>query len=345
MRRLLALTTLLILAATAGTASAGTPASFYGVIPAGDPSASEFTRMGDGKVGTMRLNLTWQSVQPGGPGGYDWARYDSLIGQAAANGIRVLPTIYGSPSWAAAKPQYPPQGAKLADYEAFVRAAAERYGPGGDFWAQNPLLPRREIIDWQPWNEVNSPSFWLPKPNPKLYKQLLAATKRGLDAASPSTRLVTAGFFLTPRIKNGIFLTKYLAALYRLGAGKLFDAVAVHPYSTTPRRAINAIKKVRKLMAEFKDKRTPIWLTEVGWSTGGVKTPLTVKPKLQAKYLKETFKRAASARKRYKIAGVIWYSLRDLPGSTWFNSTGLFTEAGEAKPSWHAFVALTGGTP
>jgi hypothetical protein len=189
------------------------------------------------------------------------------------------------------------------------------------------------------------PSFWLPKPNPKLYKQLLAATKRGLDAASPATRVVTAGLFLTPRIKNGIFLTKYLSALYKLNARNLFDAVSVHPYSTTPRRAINAVKEVRALMAKFKDKGKPIWLTEVGWSTGGTKTPLTVSPKVQAKYLKETYKRAAAERKRLKIAGVVWYSHKDLPGATWFNSTGLFTTSGAPKPSWKAFVGLTGGTP
>lgn len=344
MRKLIAATTMLICLAAAGTAGAA-PKQFYGLVPAADPSSAEFDRMGTGQVGTLRLNFSWESVQPTGPGTFDWARYDSLIGQAAENGIRVLPTIFSSPSWAAAKPQHPPQGARLGDYEVFVRAAAERYGPGGDFWALNPLLPKQEIIDWQPWNEVNSPSFWLPKPNPKLYKQLLAATKRGLDAASPATRIITAGLFLTPRIKNGIFLTKYLSALYRLKAKNLFDAVSVHPYSTTPRRAINAVKKVRMLMARFKDKAAPIWLTEVGWSTGGTRTPLTVSAKTQAKYLTETFKRAAAVRNRYKIAGLIWYSFKDLPGATWFNSTGLFTTSGTAKPSWKAFVGLTGGTP
>ncbi|MBM3667313.1 MAG: hypothetical protein FJW90_07520 [Actinobacteria bacterium] len=346
MRKLLtAATTLLICLGTAGSAAAATPRGFYGIVPAADPTEAEFTRMADGKVGTLRLNFSWESVQPTGPGSFDWARYDSLIGQAAQSGIMVLPTIYGSPSWAAAKPQYPPQGARLADFRTFVQAAADRYGPSGDFWSLNPQLPRREIFDWQLWNEVNSPSFWLPTPNPKQYKQLALAARAGLDAAAPGTRLVMAGLFLTPRVKNGVFLTKYLAGLYKLGGKNLFDSVSMHPYSPTPRRALNAIEQVRALLGELKDKRKPLWLTEVGWSTGGTKTPLTVSLKVQAKYLRETFKLAAANRKRYRIAGVVWYSLRDVPGPVWFNSTGLFTASGAAKPSWHAFAALTGGIP
>ena len=33
----------------------------------------------------------------------------------------------------------------------------------------------------------------------------------------------------------------------------------------------------------------------------------------------------AANRGRLKIAGVIWYSWRDVPGSIWFFHTGLFT--------------------
>jgi hypothetical protein len=40
---------------------------------------------------------------------------------------------------------------------------------------------------------------------------------------------------------------------------------------------------------------------------------------------------------------LIWYSWRDVPGGIWFDHTGLFTSALAAKPSWSAFVRLTGG--
>jgi polysaccharide biosynthesis protein PslG len=345
MRKLVVAIALVIhLGAAAGAAAA--PRHFYGLVTAQDPTSSEFTRIGNGRVGTLRLNLSWPSVQPSGPGTpYDWTRYDTLIGLAAQNGIRVLPTIYGSPIWAAAKTNYPPDAPYMDDFEAFMRAAAQRYGPGGTFWTLNPLIPALPIFEWQMWNEVNSPSYWLPKPHPRQYKPLLQAAKRAIKGVNPRAHILLAGLFLTPRIKHGVTLVRYLSRLYRLKTKGLFDAVAVHPYARTPRDAIASVELVRALMRKFKDRKTPIWLTEVGWSTGGARTPLTVSRKRQASYLRKIFRLAASKRRRLRIAGVAWYSFTDLPGRTWFNHTGLFTDSGAAKPAWKAFVRLTGGTP
>ncbi|MGA9372594.1 MAG: hypothetical protein WBV53_12180, partial [Solirubrobacterales bacterium] len=42
------------------------PRGFYGVISAEPlPGAAELARMGDGRVGTLRINLAWGSVQSG----------------------------------------------------------------------------------------------------------------------------------------------------------------------------------------------------------------------------------------------------------------------------------------
>ena len=82
------------------------------------------------------------------------------------NGIRVLATVYGSPTWAEPTPENPPLGSALPGFEAFVRAAVERYGAGGTFWEEHPELPNLPIEDWQLWNEPNSPFFWKPAPDP-----------------------------------------------------------------------------------------------------------------------------------------------------------------------------------
>jgi hypothetical protein len=142
-----------------------------------------------------------------------------------------------------------------------------------------------------------------------------------------------------------VTLEDYLTDLYRLKARNLFDAVAVHPYARTPRRALAAVEEARAVMRKFKDKKKPIWLTEVGWATAGQTTPLTVKLSTQAKYLRQIYNLAAARRNRLKIAAVFWYTFKDLPSSVWIDNTGLFTTAGAPKPSWNAFVGLTGGTP
>ena len=113
--------------------------------------------------------------------------------------------------------------------------------------------------------------------------------------------------------------------------------MAVHPYSTTPGRVLKAVTQTRLLMNRFKDSSTPIWLTEVGWATGGRKTPLTVSFGKQANNLVRTYKLAASKRKSLGIEAVFWYSLKDVPGSSnlWVDHAGLLTSGGNPKPSWN----------
>jgi hypothetical protein len=191
---------------------------------------------------------------------------------------------------------------------------------------------------------MNSPSFWFRKPNAKQYVSLLKVFNRGIKSGDPSAKIMLGGLFRTPRIRNGVPLDRYLPAIYRAKGKKFFDAAAVHPYSTTPADALRAVKDTRKIMAGFKDKKAKLWITEIGWATGGVATPLTVSLQRQAGYLRRSYRMLAANAHRLKIGGVVWYSWRDLPGGIWFNHTGLFTASLDPKPSWNAFVGLTGGS-
>ena len=345
LRHLVIATALIICLVLPAGAHAAAPRSFYGLIPATDPDSSEIARMGTGKVGTLRINFVWGAVQPSEAAAYDWSHYDAIIGEAAKQGIRVLPTVYSSPAWVAKKTNYPPTGRFRGPFEAFVRAAAQRYGSNGTFWSSNPSIPKIPVLDWQLWNEMNSPSFWFHKPSPKGYVSLLKVFNRGIKSGDPSAKVVLGGLFRTPRIRNGIPLDRFLPGIYKAKGKKFFDAVAMHPYSTTPKDALRAVKETRKIMARYRDKKAKLWITEIGWATGGVATPLTVSQQRQASYLRQSFNVLASNRGRLKIAGVIWYSWRDLPGGIWFNHTGLFTQTLDPKPAWNAFVGLTGGSP
>jgi polysaccharide biosynthesis protein PslG len=347
MRKLAAVMTLALCLFAAPAVAEAAPRHFYGVVGGKfDPTPSEFQRMGAGKVGSVRINLAWATVQQNGSGTpYDWGRYDPVVQHAAENGIEVLFTIFGTPGWAAARPNHPPDPPHMDEFEAFLRAAVERYGPNGIYWQLNPAVPKVPVTDWQLFNESNSPTYWIGKPKAKQYKPYLQLANRAIKGVDPNARLILGGLFPTPRIRNGVPLDKYLTDLYKLKTRSLFDAVALHPYSTTPAAVLEAVKDLRELMRGFKDRKKPILLTEVGWASAGQKTPLTVKPKVQAKYLRETFKLAAANRKKLKIDSVYWYTLKDLPSKIWIDNTGLFTTSFSPKPSWNAFVGLTGGKP
>jgi hypothetical protein len=327
---------------TGGSASQA-PRGFYGVISAEPlPGPAELTRMGTGRVGTLRVNLAWGSVQSSRGAPYDWSHYDPVIAGAARNGIRVLATVYSSPAWAEPTPEYPPLGSRMAQFQQFVQAAVGRYGSNGTFWREHPETPKLPVTDWQVWNEPNSPLFWKPKPDANAYLELL----RGFDSAArgvdPQANIVLGGLFPTPH--GGITMRDFMTALYRNHAQDLFDAAAIHPYAANPANALASTAVLRRLMDRSGDSGGRIWISEVGWASGGRPSGLTVGAQGQADYLTRTFELAAQDRERLGLDGVIWFSLNDTPGPLWPGHCGLFTLDGSAKPAWGAFADLTGGS-
>jgi polysaccharide biosynthesis protein PslG len=306
------------------------------------PDATELDRMGTGKVGTLRVNLAWGTVQASPDAGYDWSHYDGVIGEAAKNGIRVLPTVYSSPEWAEPSPEYAPLGDRLPEFEDFSRAAVERYGSDGSFWREHPDIPKLPITLWQLWNEPNSPLFWKPAPNVGDYVELLRGFDSTVKRTDPKAQVMIGGLFPTP--KGGISMQAFMTALYREGAQGHFDAAAIHPYAADPEDALASTADLRNAMNAASDPHKPIWITEVGWASAGQPSGLTVGTERQADYLRQTFELAAEQRERLGIDGVIWYSLNDTPGPLWPGHCGLFTLDGAAKPSWDQFTELTGGS-
>jgi exo-beta-1,3-glucanase (GH17 family) len=85
-----------------------------------------------------------------------------------------------------------------------------------------------------------------------------------------------------------------------------------------------------------------LWVTEVGWGTGGKPGPLTVTPQRQAEYVKETLTRLHSL----GVRGVVVFQWRDpkpFPGrrEIWPYYAGLLDQNGTPKPSLAAFKEFT----
>jgi hypothetical protein len=135
-----------------GAAAAAKP--IYGVVPQDGavPSEADLLLMPEGGISSMRLLLHWGSVEPV-PGTYNWGGIDAMVRETTKRGIQPLFFFYGTPDWAAAEDKrrcgecsvYPPKTPKTrAAFADFVRAAVQRYGPGGAFW-EVPSLVRVEM--------------------------------------------------------------------------------------------------------------------------------------------------------------------------------------------------------
>jgi hypothetical protein len=348
--------------AASPSAQAAVPRDFFGVVPQTSLTAADFERMDRAQVGTLRFELSWATANPA-PGSFDWGPSDATVRQAAAAGIRPLPFVFTTPTWVARDLDgngcgdgtcgpFAPKGSSARDaWATFLGAAVERYGPDGTFWLENPTVPRLPIRAWQLWNEQNSPSFYKPKPKPKRFAKLVEAGGDAITAADPGAEIVLGGMFGTPLggRKPGIAAWDFLERLYRVkGARKTFDGVAAHPYAAQFNKVLAQVELLRDEMKDGGDGKADLWITELGWASGGEPNPLNRGPAGQAKRLKESFRYFKKKRKKLNIRTVDWYSWRDnVAGDTglcvWCPRSGLVDENLTDKPSLKAFTKFTGG--
>jgi hypothetical protein len=344
-----------------GGAAAKPPRTFYGVVPQAPLAGPDYARMGAGQVGTLRVALLWPAVDPSAlPADSDWSAYDELVGQAARQGIEVLPTVYETPGWVSDMDNCqqdcihtPPESTlAIAAWRGFLAEAVGRYGPNGSFWSANPQIPKVPIHVWQIWNEQNSPTYYSPKPNVGDYAKLLTESSKAVKGADPNATVILGGMFGTPgggKDPDAISAWSFLGQLYaRDGIKESFDGVALHPYSQSMRGVKYQVNKVRQQMQRAGDGQTGLWITEIGWASAGVEHPLNRGPKGQAKRLKQSFSYFTRLRGRLGIQTVDWYAWRDANSSAgvceWCPKAGLFTKTLVPKPSWDAFTSFTGGS-
>ena len=352
-----------ILLVTAAAAQAAAPKSFFGVVPQTPLSVQDIDRMGQGQVGTLRFEVFWAGIDPTPADDYDWSTPDAIIGEAARNDIRALPFVFSTPPWVIAldgrscepgscAPFAPRKPAALKAWKTFLGDLTERYGPDGDFWQLNPAIPKMPIRVWQIWNEQNSPSFFKPKPNVEAYAKLLRSAHGAITKVDPRAEIVLGGMFGTPLggRKPGISAWDYLGRLYDVkGAKKHFDGVAPHPYAAKMDKVLIQIDLLRDEMIAAGDRRTDLWITEIGWASGGAPNPLNRGLQGQADRLREMFSYFKRKRNKLRIRNVDWYSWRDNVSAEaglceWCPRSGLFDENLSAKPAWDAFMRFTGGS-
>jgi Glycosyl hydrolase catalytic core len=325
---------------------------FFGVVPAGSTSASEFGTMGDANVGTYRFQLSWRDVQPDQGGSYDWSGVDARVTNAALNGIELLPFVYGTPDWAGASPSHPPRsGEAKRAWKQFLIAAAERYGPGGEFWQSFTATPR-PIETWQILNEENSPTYYKPKPSPKDYAKLVKISDEALHDVDPGADIVLGGMFGTPSPKRAIHAWTFLKRLYKVKrVERHFDAVALHPYSPNLAGIKAQIELAREKLKQAGDGKVPIFITELGWGSAGTKGFALIKSRAgQKKLLRKSFNLVLNRRGKWKVKRLLWFAWRDpATGSdssgavcSWCASAGLLEQDEDPKPSFEQYRKFTG---
>jgi hypothetical protein len=335
----------------ASAQAAAPPASFFGLSSQTALSPGEYTLMGQGGAGTLRAIMNWAAIDPTGADDYNWQGFDDTVAESAKNGMTVLPFIFATPAWVSDIDNSKCKGKKcsitpvrnaagLAAWNKFVGDAVARYGPDGEFWTLNPSLPKLPIQDWQIWNEMNSKSFYRPKPSPKGYAKLLSSAADAIRSRDPAAEIVLGGMPSLDGSRKAVPGPDYLADLYKVrGAKADFDGVAVHPYGAGLPKVKDQVLRFRKEMKRGKDKGSGLWITEIGAGSASSGNPLNVGKKGQAKLVKVVYKYFQKSINKLNVENVTWFSWRDSSEKIcdWCPSSGLYTKDLAPKPSWTAF--------
>lgn len=292
-------------------------------------------------VRIIRQPLRWSEIERA-RGLYDFSWWDPYMAALAKHRIQLLPILFQSPDWRAkkgsARGAYPPR--KNSEMASFATRVAKRYGPGGTFWKANPGLPRVPVRSWQIWNEPNLPYYWPPKPNARQYAKLLASVGGAIKRVDRKAEIVTAGLPQSS-LTGAVPQRAYVRALYRAGAAKHFDTLAIHSYTESHRDLVKQLEGLREEVRSHRG-REKMWITEIGWATGGPDKKFTPGIKGQARRIDKTFRLVKSRRRALGLRGIVYYMWQDAPPYAGFRDfwglhTGLVDKEGRAKPGLRAF--------
>jgi hypothetical protein len=338
--------------------AAGPPGGVtLGVVPQRDLELADLALMSAARIDSIRSWFNWGQVEAQ-RGRYDWGMVDETVATAAHDRIGVLPFLFGEPGWAVTEDGYrcgdrcpayaPASTATRAAYADFAAAAARRYGPDGNFWAEHPGLEYLPVRTWQIWNEQNSKFFYRPAADARSYATLLRLAASRIRAVDPGAEIVLGGMWSAADRPEGVIGSgHFLRKLYRLpGIESSFDSIAVHPYAKRIRDVFVQVHAVRREARRAGDGAVGLWVTELGWASEGRRHEGLVKdPDRQARMLERAFGRLVKRRARYHLRGAYWYSWRDTERGravcAWCAYSGLISRHGTLKPAYEAMRALS----
>jgi len=298
---------------------------------------------------TTQPYRTWQQVPQADKDQYTdengvptkFGPIDQIVSLAASYGLKIVPVVIYAPSWDASKHTKnnfaaPKRNGPYAD---FMTALVKRYGPHGTFWSDQPeAVPIRA---WQVWNEPNIKHFWPLRPIAQTYVALLKAAHDAIKRADSGAKVILAG------IPNYAWIQ--LRSIYAVhGARRLFDIVAVHPYTRQPQGVVTIMQRVRNVMDQAGDKSKPMLADEVSWPSSAGHVPrnglfgVGTTEAGQAQRLAQLIPMLANDRHKLGLIGFDWYTWAGIEprhGET-FDYAGLFRfKNGSffAKPAFDAF--------
>jgi hypothetical protein len=275
------------------------PADFTGIVHAGETGSQEESAY-LGYLGTSWVLHTfyWDQIEPE-QGEWHFSEYDTMVNNNKAARVKVLGVLAYDNRWIHEEPNkgryVPPH--RVADYCEYVRKTVEHF--------------KGRVDAWCIWNEPNF-HFWTGTD-----EEFIELSRQATAAVSEvdSEVILLGGAF-----NRGVFglPKKFIRKLFESGAMENVDAVAFHPYELNFARSLLIYNKFKKIVDDY-GFGNKIWVTEVGYPTGGWYPTKVSESKFPEYVIKTTVLLAATGSKR-----MFWYQMFDPVNRSRNNSEDFF---------------------
>jgi hypothetical protein len=245
-----------------------------------------------------RIGFFWSQIkaQNTTPENYQWpAAFDDWLARLSAQGIRVLLTFTGNPSWAADYAGEPlKEGVDAGELVEFVTAAVARYG-----------APPYNVKHWESYNEPDNGSLFYANlgwgywgNEPAVYAQMLKTVYQPIKNVDPEAQIVLGGLSYDWFAPDGPFVREFLDGVLENDGGSYFDLMNFHYYPAFAGNwnpygpgIIGKSAFLRNVLSEY-GVHKPLICTKTGlWSdaeSGG-------STELQSRYVPQVFARSVVA--------------------------------------------------
>lgn len=288
-------------------------------------------------------DVLWALVEPVRGGGYRWeaiADVERNVRRLRAVGIEPTLIVQWSPSWAQSIPGKlcsAPRPDTIADFAAFMRAAAQRFSSGDlrvdywEIWNEPDFRPDEVKGDegFGCWATYQAPYY-----GGDYYGQVLRAVYPAVKAGNPNAQVW--GGALMHRWPDDTHTLGFVRGMLAAGAANSFDALSFHAYGEwgAGDRLLFKYWRLRRLLDDHGLRAKPMVATEIAATCPA---PSNCPPdfhRRQANYAARIYAQAIAL----NLLGAFWYPV-SFRGEGFLHSH-LIDETDEGlapRPSFYAF--------
>ncbi|MDR1278234.1 MAG: hypothetical protein LBK02_05745 [Treponema sp.] len=222
------------------------PEDYFGMSPGGGegPADREYALLDELGAVWLRKTFNWNKFEPE-MGVWDYSEHDEFVEASNAAGKKVIAILAYDTYWihGGSKRRWFITPEQLPYYLRYVETLVRRY--------------KGKIGAWEIWNEPNW-IFWKGK-KADFYVLARAAAEK-IREIDPEAKIVAGSFNRVPG--------SFIRGLFRAGAMEQADSISFHPYDISPQGSVWLYDRFKKSLAS-QGYTGEIWVTEVGYPTGG----------------------------------------------------------------------------